>query len=64
MRYDDVKFLFASIKRQYGGPVPRFAFDYSAGRTSREGVLAMSSAGQPVLRNGYQVLLAIVEEYD
>jgi hypothetical protein len=64
MNYDDVKYLFASIKRQYGGPVPRFAFDYSAGRTSREGVLAMSSAGQPVLRNGYQVLLAIVEEYD
>jgi hypothetical protein len=54
--------LFQRFRDEERGYVPRFAYDYSAGRTSAYGQLERDSAGKPIMYYGYKVLV-VIENY-
>lgn len=56
---ENARFLFYLIKTQYGGRVPKFAWNSSRGHTSRAGVVRRDQSGKPVTEWGYRVLLIV-----
>ncbi|CAN5401414.1 hypothetical protein BH10BDE1_BH10BDE1_20060 [soil metagenome] len=59
-----VEELYNWITTSLRGRVPQFVFDRSIGKTSPKGVIARDASGQPILKNGYKVLVVIVDERD
>ena len=55
-------YLFNRFRREEQGMVPVFAYDAPHRRTSGEGVIQVDANGEPVLQQGYRVLL-FIEDY-
>ncbi|MFP3944032.1 MAG: L,D-transpeptidase [Alphaproteobacteria bacterium] len=56
---NNARMLFYLIQTSYEGMVPKFAFDRERGHTSKTGELVHDENGDPVMENGYRVLLIV-----
>lgn len=54
--------MFEMIKRGHRGMVPKFTFNHAAGHTNRDGKIARTADGAPILKKGIRVLL-LVDDY-
>ena len=59
MPTEAAQILFRRIQRDERGVVPEFALDQGRQNTNVEGVVARDAKGQPVLTQGFKVLLLI-----
>ena len=59
---DNAKVLFNLIKKNYRGPVPRFAYDARTSTMSNDGILWHDRQGQLKMSQGYRVLV-FIENY-
>jgi hypothetical protein len=55
----NAKRLFDLIRRDYGGHVPRFAYDQNSNATSHRGELMRDAGGDVVMGEGYRVLVDV-----
>ena len=59
---DNAKVLFNLIKKNYRGPVPKFAYDARTSTMSHDGILWHDRSGNLKLSDGYRVLV-FIENY-
>jgi hypothetical protein len=53
------KQLFELVRRDYGGQVPRFAYDEGSGTMSNRGALMRNATGALTMTEGYRVLIDV-----
>jgi L,D-transpeptidase catalytic domain len=56
---ENARILFNLIRKDYRGPVPRFAYDYDSQTMSNQGQLMHDRAGNLKMADGYRVLIRI-----
>ena len=59
---DNAKVLFNLIKKNYRGPVPKFAYDARTSTMSHDGILWRDRSGDLKMSDGYRVLV-FIENY-
>ncbi len=56
---ENARILFNLIRKDYRGPVPRFAYDRDSQTMSNQGKFMHDSAGNLKMADGYRVLIRI-----
>ena len=59
---DNARVLFNLIKKNYRGPVPKFAYDTRTSTMSNDGILWHDRNGELKMSEGYRVLV-FIENY-
>ena len=56
---ENARILFNLIRKEYRGPVPRFAYDHDSQTMSNQGKFMHDGAGKLKMADGYRVLIRI-----